>query len=116
MQSGKIGRVMIRVRGDEGLDRRGLVIVAEDAGQRIDEGGLAVGADAVVKEQGMFLRRAGENVAGHAPQEGRQVGVAAGHAIKEGELDRNRAGAIRCDGRDLGHVIGRAVRAQFSGA
>ncbi len=67
-QVGKLGRVPVGVRGGEGLDRRGAVIVAEDAGDGIDEGAFAVGAAAVQEEQRMLAGHAGQRVAAHPLQ------------------------------------------------
>ena len=92
----------VTVRGSEGLDRRRLVIIGEDAGDGVDEHALAVGALAVEEEQRVLGRDAGEAVADNALQERLQLLVAGRHPVEEG-VPRGAlaAGGHRREARDV---------------
>ncbi len=51
------------------------MVVAEDASDSIQEGGLSIGPGAVQEEQGMLAGDAGQGVPGHALQEGDKVSI-----------------------------------------
>jgi hypothetical protein len=52
------------------IPSRRRVVVAEAAGERIEEGALAIRPGAVGEEKRVFVRDARQNVSGHAPEKG----------------------------------------------
>lgn len=63
-----VGRVLRVTLGDEQIRRSLLVVVAEDAKQRVHEGGLAVRARAVQEEETLLTGAACQRVARRRPR------------------------------------------------
>ena len=90
------------------------MVVADDAGDGVEERRLAVGADAVGEEQRVFAGRAGQAIADDPGEVGLEERVAAGDAVEEAMP--LRAGATGRDRRHAGQVVFRAMLAALAGA
>src|SRR5262245_17331730 len=92
-------------------------IVAEDAGDGVDERALAVRAGAVGENENVLMREAGATVADIALQEFLQLTITRGHALKECAPQWMRRTRWRRRARSLlGDVIERVGRSPDAGA
>jgi hypothetical protein len=100
----------VRIRCRESLNGARLVVIAQAAGERIEEGRLAIRAGAEQEEERVLRCGTRERVPAHSLQEGDQLRVAAAHAIEERKPRPYGATRVR---RRPGHLRYELVRAMW---